>query len=279
MRDFPRDETAIVGVGATEFSRNSGRTELVMAAEAVKAALDDAGLAPADVDGMVKFVFDTVAEVEVARCLGIPELRWFGEIGYGGGASCGTVAQAVAAVAAGLAGCVVCFRSMNEASGRRYGLATASLGVATTDDVHWSWYWPFGLINPASWVAMMTQRHMHEYGTTSEQLGWVSVAVRAHAVNNPRAMFWERPVTLADHQASPYIVEPLRLYDCCLDTDGAVAVVVTTAERARDLRRPPAYVSAAAQGSTGTSPHHAGLSCQQPKQMRETLRSVEPSCR
>jgi len=117
---------AIAGIGATEFSKESGRSELWLAAEAVLAALDDAGLRPADVDGFATFTMDSNAEVAVARELGISELTFFAQVGYGGGAACATVHQAAMAVATGAANVVVCYRAMNERSGRRFGQVSSS---------------------------------------------------------------------------------------------------------------------------------------------------------
>jgi acetyl-CoA acetyltransferase len=243
--------TAIAGIGATEFSKDSGRTELALAAEAVKAALDDAGLSPADVDGMVTFTLDFNDEIEVARVLGVGDLRFFSRIPHGGGAACGTVAHAAMAVATGMADVVVCYRALNGRSWRRYGAGGLAQrqAVPTADMVQYSWYLPFGLITPASWVAMFAQRYLHDFGVTGEDLGRVTVSARGYAATNPAAHFYRRPLTLAEHQDSRWVVEPLRVLDCCQESDGAVAVVVTSAERARDLQQPPAVIAAAAQGS------------------------------
>jgi len=250
MTSITSGRTAIAGIGATDFSKDSGRSELRLAVEAVRNALDDAGLSPADVDGMVTFTMDTNAEIEVARSLGVPELKFFSRIPHGGGAACATVQQAVLAVATGTADVVVCYRAFNERSGRRFGLGYhPSAAEVTTDAVMRSWYSPFGLITPASWVAMFARRYMHEYGATSEDFGRVAVADRRHAATNPNAWFYGRPITLEEHQASRPIVEPLRLLDCCQESDGAVALIVTSAERARDLRQPPALIAAASQGA------------------------------
>ena len=241
---------AIAGIGATEFSKDSGRSELRLAAEAVRAALDDAGLAPSDVDGMVTFTMDSNAEIAVARELGVAELRFFGQVGYGGGAACGIAGQAAMAIATGVAEVVVCYRALNERSGRRFGrVSEAAVAAPTTSGVDNGWHYPMGLATPAATVAMAARRYMHEYGATSEDFGRVTVAVRRHAATNPRAWFYERPVTLTEHQASRWIVEPLRLLDCCQESDGAVAVVVTSLARARDLAARPAVIAAAAQGS------------------------------
>ncbi|CRK57199.1 putative thiolase [Alloactinosynnema sp. L-07] len=245
-----RASTAIAGIGATEFSKASGRSELRLACEAVLAAIADAGLRPSDVDGMVTFSAESSSEIHIARDTGIGELRFFSRVPHGGGAACGTVAHAVAAITAGLAEVVVCWRAFNERSGERYGLGTADRPLQTSADrAAYSWLTPFGLSTPAKWVAMFARRYMHEYGATSEDFGRVAVVDRKHAATNPNAWFHGRPITLADHQASRWIAEPLHLLDCCQETDGGQAVVVVSAERARDLPNPPAYVLGAAQGS------------------------------
>lgn len=241
---------AIVGVGETEFSKNSGRGELQLAVEAVRAALADAGLAPADVDGLVAFSMDSTAEIALAREIGAGELRFFSQVGYGGGAACATVQQAAMAISAGVARVVVCYRALNERSGRRFGRVSRDVSSApTSSGVDNGWHYPMGLGTPAATVAMVARRYQHVFGATGEDFGRVAVAARRHAATNPRAWFFERPITLADHQASRWIAEPLRLLDCCQESDGAVAVVVAGVEQAADLRQPPAVITAAAQGS------------------------------
>ncbi|EID11487.1 lipid-transfer protein [Mycobacterium xenopi RIVM700367] len=238
---------AIAGIGQTEFSKESGRSELQLACEAVKAALDDAGLAPGDVDGMVTFTVDSNDEIEVARNLGIANLTFFTRVPHGGGAAAGTVMQAAMAIATGAAEVVVCYRAFNERSGLRFG-GTGRVSSATP--LWLAPYAPFGLLTPAAWVALHAQRYMSTYGVTNEDFGQIAVVDRAHAARNPDAWFYQRPITLADHQNSRWIVEPvLRLLDCCQESDGGVALVVTSVERARDLRQPPAVVAAAAQGA------------------------------
>jgi acetyl-CoA acetyltransferase len=248
MTGWLKDRTAIVGIGQTEFSKESGRSELQLASEAVKAALDDAGLRPADVDGLVTFTLDSTEEMELARNVGIAHLSMFGRVPYGGGASAGTVMQAAIAVAAGAANVVVCYRALNERSGMRFG----DMGRSITTMPPWlSWYAPYGLLTPAAWVALHARRYMHTYGVTNEDFGRIAVVDRKHAATNPDAWFYERPITVEDHRASRWIVEPvLRLLDCCQESDGGVALVVTTREQARDLRQTPALITAAAQGAT-----------------------------
>ncbi len=241
---------AIAGIGATEFSKDSGRSELRLAVEAVAAALDDAGVEPQEVGGMVTYSADTNPDVDIARSLGIGELTFFSRIHYGGGAACGTVQQAALAVASGVADVVVCYRAFNERSGNRFGAGVQGrVPVANAEMAHFASYSPVGLLTPAQWVAMAAQRYLHVTGATGEDLGRVAVADRRHAATNPKAWFYGKPITLEDHQASRWIVEPLRLLDCCQETDGGQALVVTSLERARNLRHPPAVVRAAAQGS------------------------------
>jgi acetyl-CoA acetyltransferase len=241
---------AIAGIGATEFSKDSGRSELRLAVEAARAALDDAGLTPADVDGLVTFSMDSNAEIAVARELGAGELSFFSLIGYGGGAACATVHQAAMAVATGAASVVICYRALNERSGRRFGqVSVSAVQGATSGAIDSGWHYPMGLATPAATVAMAARRYMHAYGATSADFGTVAVADRKHAATNPAAWFYERPITLAEHQESRWICEPLRLLDCCQETDGAVAVLVTSVERARSLKNLPVVIRGAAQGS------------------------------
>jgi len=241
---------AIAGIGATEFSKQSGRSELKLAVEAARAALADAGLSAADVDGMCTFTMDSNAEVAVARELGAGDLTFFSQIGYGGGAACATVHQAVLAVTTGAAEVVICYRALNERSGRRFGqVAAGAVQGASTGSIDAGWHYPMGLATPAATVAMAARRYMHEFGATSADFGVVAVADRKHAAANPAAWFYQRPITLAEHQESRWICEPLRLLDCCQETDGAVAIVVTSTRRARSLASPPVIIRAAAQGS------------------------------
>jgi acetyl-CoA acetyltransferase len=242
--------TAVAGIGATEFSKASGRSEMQLACEATVAALEDAGIEPSEVDGMVTFTADTNPEIEIARLTGIGDLKFFSRIHHGGGAACGTVQQAAMAVAEGIADVVVVYRAFNERSGHRFGTGVQDRPpAANAEAAHFAWYAPFGLLTPAQWVAMFGRRYMHETGATSEDFGRVSVADRHHAANNPRAFFYEQPITLEDHQNSRWIVEPLHLLDCCQESDGGQALVVTSLERARDLKQPPAVIVGAAQGS------------------------------
>ncbi len=241
-----KDQAAIVGIGQTEFSKNSGRSELQLACEAVRAAIRDAGLKPSDVDGMTTFTLDTSDDIEIARSVGIGELSFFSRTPHGGGAALGIVHQAAMAVATGAAEVVVCYRALNGRSGQRYSQGVAG-DIVTSDLIHWSWYMPFGLMTPASWVAMFTQRYMFETGCTSRDLAQIAVSTRKHAVNNPNAFFYGKALTIEEHQSSRMIVDPFRLYDCCQETDGGAACIITTPERARDLAQPGALIRGVAQ--------------------------------
>src|SRR5579884_3732408 len=247
------DRTIIAGIGQTEFSRNSGRSELQLAAEASLAALDDAGLSAGEVDGLITYTLDSTGEFELIRNLGTKELRYYSRAPYGGAATCAVVLHAAAAIASGAADVVLIYRAFNERSGRRFGLPQAAAQISSSGSYWWRWYIPFGLDTPAKWAALHFQRYMHVYGVTNEDFGRYSVVCRKHAANNPNAYFYQRPITLEDHQNSRWIVEPvLRLLDCCQESDGGVAMVITAAERARDLRRPPAQVARA----LGRGNHH-----------------------
>lgn len=243
-------QAAIVGIGATDYSKNSGRTELRLAAEAVTTALADAGLTPADVDGLTTFTMDSNTEAAVARSVGIPSLKYFSQVNFGGGAACATVQHAAMAVASGIADVVVAYRAFNERSATRFGQFSTGLAAApTSSGVDAGWSYPHGLGTPAAQVAMVARRYMHVYGATSEDFGRVAVADRKHAAKNPAAFFYEKPITLEDHQNSRWIAEPLHLLDCCQESDGGIAIVVTSAERAKDLKQKPAVIAAAAQGA------------------------------
>ncbi len=240
---------AIAGLGNTEFSKNSGRTELRLAMEATLQALADAGIDPSEVDGFSSYTVDKVPEYEIARLLGAKNVKFFSQVPHGGGAACAPVLHAAMAVATGVAKTVVVYRAMNERSWYRFG--SGSYGFASTpifENVNYGWYMPYGFHTPAAWVGMFARRYMHAFGATSEDFGRVAVAARDYAATNPAAFFHGKPITLAEHQASRWICEPLHLLDCCQESDGAVAMVITSSERARDLKQKPVIIKGAAQG-------------------------------
>jgi acetyl-CoA acetyltransferase len=243
------DRTAIVGIGATEFSKDSGRSELQLAVECITAALNECGLTTDDVGGLATFTMDTSLEMEVANALGIPELSFFSRIEYGGGGGCAAVGQAAMAVAGGLADVVVCYRALNERSGHRFGSAVSLQPITAPVLAQMAWGTYCGLLTAGQFAAMYGRRYMHKYGATTDDFGAVAVASREHAATNPKAFFHGQPITLDDHRASRWISEPLRMLDCCQESDGGVAIVVTSVERARDLPNQPVLIRAAAQGS------------------------------
>ena len=242
-----RDKAAIVGIGETEFSWNSGRSELQLACEAIKAACDDAGISPHDIDGTFRYDMDSNHETLLTQALGIKNLRHWESISYGGGAANATVAHAAAAIAAGYCNYAVCFRAANLRSGVRLGQAR---GPARIMGGQRAFQDPWGGLAPAHNFGHFVRRYMHKYGATSRDFGWVAVTIRHHASRNPRAL-QRRPITIEDHQNSRIIAEPLRLLDFCQENDGAAAIVMTTPERARQLRHADTLtlVEAAAQGS------------------------------
>ncbi len=260
-----RPRAHIVGVGESQYTRwgkIGDVTEHALACQAIQRAVADAGLSMDDVDGLASFAEDRNEAIFLAAELGLPALR-FGNMVWmpGGGGGCAAISNAAMAVETGQAEVVVVYRSLCQGQFFRFGsagmkpdapadaepprlrqansLLLASMGFAM----------PYGLLMAAAAYALPTRRHMHLYGTTSEQLGAIAVTFREHASRNPRAVMGGRPMTLEDHQASPMIADPHRLFDCCLESDGACAVVVTLEERARDLAKRPVEILASEQGT------------------------------
>jgi acetyl-CoA acetyltransferase len=240
---------AIAGIGQTTYARRDERSESLLAAEAALAALNDAGVAPADVDGMITYTLDPVDEIALCRSLGVRDLAYTSRVPGGGAGSIGTVYQAAAAVASGACEAVLIWRAINQGAAYRYGQPQAG-GMFQPGSGTGSLLWcmPFGAQAPATWAALAIQRYMHEFGVTNRDFGRIAVLHRKHAATNPAAIFHGKPITIDEHQASRWIAEPvLRLLDCCQENAGAAAAVITTLERARDLRQPPVRVAAAAQ--------------------------------
>ena len=246
-----RDRCAIVGVGATEFSKDAGRSDLRLAAEASAAALADAGLRGAEVDGIVRCDMDNVTHTALAETLGVRNLTYWGVTGPGGSAPCAQIAHAVGAVVSGQAEVVLCPRALTWQSGG--GLAGVMRGGGSGGvggrGTYEEFFVPYGLLLPASTYAMVARRHMLDFGTTKEQLGAVALACRERANDNPAAQMHDRKLDMETYLAGRPISTPLGLFDCCLVTDGACAVVVTSAERARHLRSEPVSIRAVALGS------------------------------
>ena len=249
-------QAAIVGIGQTEFSKRIGTSEERVAYQAIRAAVADAGLEMRDVDGLVRYSLETNSDWQVAYNLGIPSLSYFACAPGGGNAGANTIQLAATAIAAGLANTIVCFRARNRGKHSSAGPGPFQGGrpwEKTATEVTESpkrYHAPYGLVAPAQEMAMVARRYMHEFGITEDHFGMVAVAQRSHAARNPHALM-RTPMTLDDYRAARYIAEPLRLFDCCLESDGGGAVVVTSVERARGLPRKPAYILA-----TGTASVH-----------------------
>jgi acetyl-CoA acetyltransferase len=242
------NEAAIAGIGQTEYTKNSGVSELSLASQAVQRAIDDAGITPSEVDGLVTYTMDSSDEVEVARAVGIGDMTFWSQVNYGGGAAVGLIAHAAMAVATGMAKNVVVYRALNGRSGQRMGQGVSG-DIISSDLIHWSWYMPFGMLTPASWIAVQAQLYMHKYGATAEHLAHVAITQRKHAQNNPNAAMRDKPMTMDDYMNSRMICEPLRLFDCCQEDDGGCALLITSAERARDMRKPAATIRGVTQAS------------------------------
>lgn len=251
-------KTSIVGIGQTEFSVASGRSELQLAVEAIAAAIQDAGLEIDDIDGLVRFTWDNTTEAAILNALGLPQLTYYGETEFGGVNCCGAVAQASAAIEAGLAECVVFYRALNARSGVRYGRGDRVLSeedgtlISRQAEPPGDFYSAaFGLLVPGQHHALYMRAFMAKNGLSdsqaAEMLGSVAVTQRRYANRNPRALLHERELTMEQYLAGRMICEPLRIFDLCLETDGAMALVITSKDRARSLRKPPVDVLAAQQ--------------------------------
>lgn len=243
---------AVVGIGETRYTKWGGisdQSEFSLACEAILKALDDAGLTADDVDGLASFAGDRNEAILVAQALGIPELRFADMVWLpGGGGAPASVGHAALAIESKRAEVVVAYRSLCQGQFIRFGAGPEQVwpkverGFLVARDLveaEFGWMVPYGVYNATTGMAMIVRRHMHLYGTTTAQMGLVAVQTRAHANRNPRAVMHGRPMTLEDHAASPMIADPLRRFDCCLESDGAAAVVVTTPERARDANATP----------------------------------------
>lgn len=233
------DKVAIAGVGYSPFTRRSGRSVLSLALEAVRNAVADAGLDLAEVDGIGTFAWenDSVPAQAVATGLALRGASYLLDLSMGGQAPCFLVMQAAMAVTSGLASNVVIYRAMNGRSGDRVGSRRTTGGAS-------SYRLPVGLTAYPQYIAMWARRYLIETGATEEDLAAVPIAQRRWAALNERALV-SQPLTLDDYRASPMIADPFRLPDCTIEVDGACALLITSTERARSLRRPPAVIRSA----------------------------------
>jgi len=256
-----RNTAAIAGIGQTAYAKALPPAAWELAVEAVLAACADAGVDVADVDGMCRFTapFETVSEAMLVRALGIRELSFFAQAPHGGEALGAVVAHAAAAVSAGLANVVVVYRALSQSRGGRFGRADRAGGgaaesaadIVVPEQDNLSFAWPYGLMSPGQLFALWARRYATVHGLTDEDLtrtlGTIAITQRQYANSNPAAMMRDRKLDWETYQNARMISEPLRLFDLCLENDGACAFVVTSAERARALRDDPVYVLSATQ--------------------------------
>jgi len=249
MSEFTiKDKVAIAGIGETKYYKRGAApvSEFRLALEAIMKAAEDAGIEVSEIDGIASYSNDRNDSVRLATALGLKDLRFSNMFwGGGGGGGSGAVGNAAAAIVAGFAKCVVVFRALAQGQFGRFGAAPPVKTISGPP----AYTWPYGMSTPAQWIALRTRRFMHEHGAKQDTLAAVALAAYHHAQFNPRAIMYGRPLTREQYDESRWIVEPFHLYDCCLENDGAAAVILVSAERARDLRQTPVRVMAAAQGS------------------------------
>jgi acetyl-CoA acetyltransferase len=246
-----RDKAAIIGIGHTDFRSPPQRTELGLAVEGALGACRDAGIEPWKIDGLCTVSTDEVGENDLATSLGLTNVRFFIEAPFGGGGTRAAVGLAAGAVALGLADVVLCYRALRSRSGRRLGRPQDPNSGPGGDQRYLrdlGFLIPSGISTPAQMAAFAARRHMYEYGTTWQQFAAIAINSRRYAATNPSARFFGQPLTMEEYVRGRMVADPLRVYDCCLESDAAVAVLVTRAERAGDFRQPPAYIMAFAQG-------------------------------
>jgi acetyl-CoA acetyltransferase len=243
-----RGRVAVAGIGETTYYKHgkSPDAEFALALKAILRACDDAGISPREIDGFASYSNDRNDPSRIAAALGLPELRFSNmQWGGGGGGGAAAVGNAAAAVATGMADCVVVFRALAQGQFARFGLG----GQTATVSGEQAFTFPYGMISPGQRYAMRAMRFMHEHGIGRDPLRAIALASYHHAQANPRAVMHGRPLTEEMYDASRWIVEPFRLYDCCLENDGAAALILVPAERARDLKQRGVYVLGVAQGS------------------------------
>jgi acetyl-CoA acetyltransferase len=254
-----RGRVAVVGIGETTYYKHgaSPDPEFKLALKAVLAACADAGLDPRDIDGFASYSDDRSEAIRMATALGIRELRattmqW----GGGGGGNCAAVANGAASIVAGLAGCVVVFRSLAQGEFGRFGQGAPIPTIAGD----FAYLFPYGVMSAAQMFAMKVRRFMHDHAVRREALQAIALASYHHAQSNPRAVMYGKPLDAEKYDQSRWIVEPFRLFDCCQENDGAAALILVPAERAGDFPHKPVYILGAASGAdyrAGASAHNA----------------------
>jgi acetyl-CoA acetyltransferase len=244
--DLIKDKAAIVGLGETAFGKGFEQSEEHLACQAIKMALDDAGIKAGEVDALCSFAMQAADEDEIARNLGFNDLTFFARGPAGGGAGAASVGHAAMAIATGQANVAVAYRARKRSARASRMWSQTRARVVRRE----MWTRPFGNIRPADEASILYRRYMHEFGATREHIAEIAVTQRAYANKNPKAFMHARPMTKEQYMSARWISEPLCLFDCCLETDGAIAVVLVSAARAKDCRGKPAYVHSFAQGVT-----------------------------
>ena len=267
-----RGKVAIVGVGETPYYKHgmSPHSEFKLALMAIVAACRDAGLDPHDIDGIASYSNDRNDPSRLSAALGMKELRFANmQWGGGGGGGAAAVGNAAAAIATGLSDVVVVFRALAQGQFARFGVGAAT--PTTSGDA--AFQSPYGLMSPAQKFAMKTMRFMHDHGVRQEALRAIAMASYAHAQKNQRAVMYGRPLDEAAYDASRWIVEPFHLFDCCQENDGAAALIIVSADRAKDFAHKPSYLL----GAQGGSDYRAGAPAHNvPNYGSSTFASVAP---
>jgi acetyl-CoA acetyltransferase len=239
-----REKACVTGIGETAYTQGSGKSVAALNMEASLMAIDDAGLSPKDIDGVIPYATGGVVAEDFITNFGIEDLRLSVTAPLGGASAVASIQTAVAAVATGICKHVLIPIGRNGYSGGRIGDRVQQLPQFRTIG---EFEMPMGIIAPAQLYAPMARRHMELYGTTSEQLAEIAVAIRANALLNDNAIM-KKPLTVEDHQNSRMIADPLRLNDCCLESDGAAAIIISATERAKDMRQKPIHIMGVAEG-------------------------------
>lgn len=268
-----RGRVAIIGIGETTYYKHSQSpdAEFKLALKAVLAAAQDAGIDPRDIDGFASYSNDRTDPSRLSAALGTKQLRsttmqW----GGGGGGNCGAVANGAAAIASGMADCVVAYRALAQGQFGRFGKAP----TASTISSDMAYQAPYGVLSPGQKFAMKARRFMHENGVKQEALRAIAMASYHHAQSNPRAVMYGKPLDEARYDNSRWIVEPFHLFDCCMENDGSAAVIMVPAERAQDFPNRPVYILGAATGSdyrVGANAHN------QPNYASSSFSTVAPN--
>jgi acetyl-CoA acetyltransferase len=246
MKFSASSSPVILGVGHTEYSANSGRSERQLATEAIAAAIADANLDLSDIDGLVTYDLDSNDPLLLSNDLALPDLKWFSRLSYGGGQACATAQDACLAILSGAARVVVIYRAANMRSGQRFGT-----GEGTTAEQlrYLQWSYPVGLLTPGHMGSLWMHRYLHERNLTADDLAHVVLSSRRYAANNPNSRYFKQEFSVDDYLASPWVVEPvLRTPDCCMETDGGAALVICHPDVDPQRGKPKALLRGAARG-------------------------------